>query len=58
MTMSEASSPGEIVPQNSEDQEIVEDPVALLEDVPDSQRMQAEKFAAEFHTRVLRLKGV
>ena len=55
---SEATAQGEMVPQTSEDPEIVEDPVALLKDVPESQLMQAEQFAAEFLALVLRLKGV
>lgn len=35
-----------------------EDPTTSLEGLPESQRMEAEKFAIEFLTRVIRLKGV
>lgn len=34
------------------------DPAAVLGDLPDSQRMEAETFAIEFLKRVLRLRGV
>jgi hypothetical protein len=53
-----ATPQGEMTSQDSETLEAVEDPATLLEDVPESQRKEAEQFAIEFLTRVLRLKGV
>jgi hypothetical protein len=54
-----------VVPRNSEELDpvdgptvMIEDPTVALEDVPESQRVEAERYAAEFLTRVIRLKGV
>lgn len=58
MADAEETPQGEMVPQDSEDLEGIEDPTEPLEDVPESQRMEAERYAAEFLTKVLRLKGV
>lgn len=38
--------------------ETVEDPTEALDDLSESQRAEAEKFAIEFLTRVIRLRGV
>lgn len=38
--------------------ETTDDPTASLKDLPESQRVEAEKFAIEFLTRVIRLRGV
>lgn len=58
MVDAEMTPQGEIVPQTSEDLEAVEHPTALLDGVPESQRIEAERYAAEFLARVLRLKAV
>ncbi|MFL0458554.1 hypothetical protein ACH0CV_14600 [Brachybacterium paraconglomeratum] len=55
MADAEETPQGEMVPQDSEDLEGMEDPTEPLEDVPESQRMEAERYAAEFLTKVLRL---
>lgn len=47
-----------MTPESVEVSDAIEPSEAVLEDVSETQRMEAELFAIEFLTRVLRLRGV